>query len=193
MINPFEIVAHVMEGFRTEPSDPPDTRTTPDGARAVGILRAPDCPQPGVDSWATVQASDFETAYTTPDGRPVRVEFVAAVDARLDRFGDAVAASAFEIDPRNEIRPGTVYRNAVAGAYPGASTPHLFSGSPFGWDGEFAQFDDDDVHVTWLQLVPITDSEAQLVAEQGADALEDAFMRAQPDLYSIERAGVPLS
>lgn len=192
MINPYEIVARVLAGFEAEPGEPPTKRTTADEARAVGILHVQDSPARGVDSWATVEASAFETPFRTPDDRAVRIEFVAAVDARLERFGDAVAACAFEIDPANDVKPGTVYRNAVSNLYPSATTTHLFSVSPFVWGADFQQYDDDDVHVTWLQLVPITAEEADLVSERGAGALEDAFMRAQPDLFSIDRASVPL-
>lgn len=190
VIDPYEIVARVLAGFEAEPGEPPTKRTTVDEARAVGILHVSDSPARGVDSWATVEASAFETPFRTSDNRPVRVEFVAAVDGRLDRFGDAVAACAFEISPANDIKPGTVYRDAVSRAYPDATTPHLFSVPPFVWGAEFATYDDDDVHVTWLQLVPITGDEAELVAAQGAGALEDAFMRAQPDLFAIDRASV---
>lgn len=49
---------------------------------------------------------------------------------------------------------------------------------------------DDDAHITWLQLVPITEAEARFVAERGADALVDLFMETQPDLFSIARASV---
>lgn len=192
MINPYEIVARVLAGFEAEPGEPPTKRTTADGSRAVGVLRVPECPARGVDSWATVEASRFETPFRTPDGRAVRVEFVAAIDARHDRFGDALAASAFEIDPANDVKPGTVYRDAVARAYPETTTPHLYSVPPFIWGSQIASYDDDEVHVTWLQLVPITDAEAQVVAEQGSAALEAAFDRAQPDLFAIDRASVPL-
>lgn len=192
MINSYEVVARVLAGFQAEPGDAPTKRTTADGARAVGILKVEDCPARGVVSWATVEASAFETPFRTPDGRAVRVEFVAAVDGALDRFGDAVASCVFEIDPANDVKPGTVYRDAVSNRYPSTTTPHLFSVSPFVWDAEFSQYDDDDVHVTWLQLVPITAEEADLVSERGARALEDAFQRAQPDLFAIDRASVPL-
>ena len=190
MIDPREIVARTLDGFEATPADPPGTRTSAEGGRGVGMLHVPDCPAGGLSSWATVQASDFETPLSTRDGRPVRVEFVAAADAGLDQFGDAVAACAFAIDPGHDIRPGTVYRNALAHRYPSATTPHLFSVIPFVWDSRFASYDDDDVHVTWLQVVPITEPEAQLVAERGASALEDAFDRAQPDLFTIDRASV---
>lgn len=190
MINSYEIVARVLAGFEAEPAEPPTKRTTADGSRAVGILHVPASPGRGVDSWATVEASAFETPFRTPDGRAVRVEFVAAIDARLDRFGDAVAACAFAIDPANDIKPGTVYRNAVSRIYAEATTPHLFSVSPFVWGSDFAAYDDDEVHVTWLQLVPITEAEAELVAERGAGALEAAFAQAQPDLFAIDRPGV---
>lgn len=190
MINSYEVVARVLAGFQAEPGEAPTKRTTADGERAVGILKVDDCPARGVVSWATVDASAFETPFRTPDDRAVRVEFVAAVDGALDRFGDAVASCAFEIDPTIDVKPGTVYRDAVSNRYPDATTPHLFSVSPFVWSAAFQPYDDDDVRVTWLQLVPITADEAELVAAQGARALEDAFMRAQPDLFAIGRDSV---
>ncbi len=183
-----EILARVEDAFGTAEHPPPMTRTTADGSRAVGMLRVDDCPDPGITSWATLEASAFETPLHLRDGRDLRVEFVAAVDARLDLFGNAVAACAFAIGPENAVRPGTVYRGAVSRQYPEASTPHLFSTTPFAWKGEFAPYDDDAVHVTWLQVVPITDAEADLVAAEGARALEVVFEREQPDLYSINRA-----
>lgn len=192
MIDSQRIIARVLAGFAAEPDEHPTTRTTPDGEHRVGMLLIPDCPDPGLSSWATLEASAFPTPFRTPDQRPVRLEFVAAVDNRLDRFGDAVAACAFAIGPENDVRPGTVYRDAVSRFYPSASTPHLMSVAPFVWDGEIASYDDDDAHVTWLQLVPLTDREAQFVAERGSSALEDVFVREQPDLFTIERTDVQL-
>lgn len=193
MIDSHEIIARVLAGFAAEPDERPTTRTMPDGERRVGMLLIPDCPDPGLSSWATLEASAFSTPFRTPDKRPVRLEFVAAVDDRLDRFGDAVAACAFAIGPENDVKPGTVYRNAVSRLYPSASTPHLMSVAPFVWDSEIAAYDDEDAHVTWLQLVPVTDQESRFVAERGAGALEDVFVREQPDLFTIDRADVPLS
>lgn len=190
MIGSHEIIARVLAGFAAEPHERPSTRTSPDGAHRVGMLLIPDCPDTGLSSWATLGASAFPTPFRTPDERSVRVEFVAAADARLDRFGDAVAACAFAIDPAHDVKPGTVYRDAVSRVYPSAATPHLFSVAPFIWEADIAPYDDDEAHVTWLQLVPITDDEAQFVTERGADALEDAFLRQQPDLFTIDRADV---
>lgn len=192
MIDSQGIIARVLAGFAAEPDEHPTMRTTPDGERRIGMLLIPDCPAQGLSSWATLEASAFPTPFRTPDQRSVRVEFVAAVDDRLDRFGDAVAASAFAIGPENDVKPGTVYRDAVSRLYPSASTPHLMSVAPFVWDGEIASYDDEDSHVTWLQLVPITDREARLVAKRGASALEAAFAREQPDLFTIDRADVQL-
>lgn len=192
MIDSHEVIARVLAGFAAEPHERPTTRTTPDGARRIGMLRIPDCPDTGLSSWATVEASAFETPFRTPDKRPVRLEFVAALDDRLDRFGDAVAACAFAIGPENDVKPGTVYRDAVSRLYPTASTPHLMSVAPFVWNAEIAPYNDEDAHVTWLQLVPVTKREADFVAERGAGALEDVFVREQPDLFTVDRPDVNL-
>lgn len=192
MIGPGDVLERVSRAFDARPSDVPESFSTPDGSRSVAVVPFGDCPARGLTSWATVGASEFETPYSTPEGRAIRVEFVAAVDGKLVRFGEAVASCAFEVSPQTKVQPGTVYRDAVGRVYSPVSTPHLFSVSPFVWDAGVESYSDDDVYVTWLQLVPITDAEAEFAKTHGAEALEDAFMRGQPDLYSVTRESVPL-
>ena len=191
MIDSYDVVARVADGLGIASVPPPMTRATQDGAKKVGLVEVPDCPATGVTTWATVAASFFLSGYRTPDGRPLGVEFVAGIDSRWSSMGDAVAACAFQIGVPNDVRPGTVYRSAVGNRYPQATTPHLMSVPPFLWNA-FASYSDPDVHVTWLQLVPVTEDEAAYCLAHGFDALGDAFDREQPDLFSIERPGVRL-
>lgn len=178
-------------GVSSLPSATTRVDATPGSSRAVGMIELPDQPDMGVTTWATVEASRFASGYRTNDGRPIGVEFIAAVDAGLTLFGDAVAAAAFQVGPPNDVRPGTVYRNAVKDRYPEASTPHLMSVPPFLW-AEFIPYSDEDVYVTWLQLIPVSEAEAEFCLSRGFGALDEAFERAQPDLFSIDRLSVEL-
>lgn len=191
MIDSYEVVARVAAGLGVASVPTPMTRTTVDRAKKIGMIEVPDCPQSGVTSWATVAASFFPSGYRTPDDRPISVEFVAGVDSRWRFIGDAVAACAFEVGEPNDVRPGTVYRNAIGDRHAEATTPHLMSVPPFLWN-RFESYSDDDVYVTWLQLVPVTEDEAAYCLAHGFDALDEVFMREQPDLFSIERQGVRL-
>lgn len=189
MIQPYLLLDHIAESFGTDQFTQPMTRQSPDEQRALGITEALDWPTPGVSSWATLSASEFATPYHTQDGTPVRVEFVAAVDARWEFMGDALAACAFAISESHDVRPGTVYRDAVGSRIPQATTPHLLSVSPFMWR-DFPPLVAENLHVTWMQLVPITDAEAKYCSDHGFAALEDLFDQAQPDVFSIERQSV---
>lgn len=192
MIDSYEVVSRVAAGFGVASTPTPMTRATEDGAKSIGMVEVPDCPEPGVTSWATVAASFFPSGYRTSGDLPIGVEFVAGIDSRWALIGDAVAACAFQIGEPNEVRPGTVYRSAISNRYPQATTPHLMSVPPFLWN-PFEPFIDDDVYVTWLQLVPVTEEEAEFCLKHGFGALDDAFEREQPDLYSIERQSVSLN
>lgn len=191
MIDSYQVVATVAAGLGLATVPTPMTRATADGAKKIGMIEVPDSPQAGVTTWATVAASFFPSGYRTPDDRPISVEFVAGIDSRWRFIGDAVAACAFEVGPPNDVRPGTVYRNAIGDRHPQATTPHLMSVPPFLWNS-FASYSDDDVYVTWLQLVPVTEEEAAYCLAHGFDALDELFGREQPDLFSIERESVRL-
>ena len=191
MIDSYDVVGRIAAALELPSVPTPMTRATADGARKVGMVEVPGSPVRGVTTWATVAASFFPTGLRTRDGRPLGVELVAGIDSRWTSIGDAVAACAFQIGEPNQVRPGTVYRGAIGNQYPDATTPHLMSVPPFLWQ-PFESFSGDDIHVTWLQLVPITDEEADYCLAHGFDALGDVFDREQPDLYSIERPSVRL-
>lgn len=191
MIDSYDVVSHVAAALGVSSVPAPGTRVSADGAKKVGMVEVPDSPDRGLTTWATVAASNFASGYRTPDGRPLGVELVAGIDSRWTFMGDAVAACAFQIGEPNQVRPGTVYRDAIGNRFAQAATPHLMSIPPFLW-GPFESYSDPDIHVTWLQLVPITEDEAAYCLAHGFDALDAVFMKEQPDVHSIERPSVCL-
>ncbi|MGF3053101.1 suppressor of fused domain protein [Microbacterium sp. YY-03] len=192
MIDQFEVLDRILTAVGAEPTEPPMKYSTRDESRSVGILAVPDCPQRGITTWATIGASTFETPVRRQDDLPIRVEFVAAVDARLENFAVSVSACAFALGADVRVGPGTIYRDVVSPIHPATTTPHLFSVPPFVWANEFESIEGDDAYITWLQLVPITDDEAAFAAERGSDALGEVFMKTQPDFFSFERVSALL-
>lgn len=158
MIDQFEVLDRILTAVGAEPTEPPMKYSTRDESRSVGILAVPDCPQRGITTWATIGASTFETPVRRQDDLPIRVEFVAAVDARLENFAVSVSACAFALGADVRVGPGTIYRDVVSPIHPATTTPHLFSVPPFVWANEFESIEGDDAYITWLQLVPITAS-----------------------------------
>lgn len=158
MIDQFEVLDRILTAVGAEPTEPPMEYSTRDESRSVGILAVPDCPQRGLTTWATIGASTFETPVRRQDDLPIQVEFVAAVDARLENFAASVSACAFALGADVRVGPGTIYRDVVSPIHPATTTPHLFSVPPFVWANEFESIEGDDAYITWLQLVPITAS-----------------------------------
>lgn len=57
-------------------------------------------------------------------------------------------------------------------------------------EGVFAPLEDDEMVVTFLQAVPISEAEYQHVVDNGAGSLEDLFVEAQIDVYDLDRPSV---
>ena len=185
MIDSYEITARIRDAFGVA-IPRPALRATHDGRRRVGVTHLPDWPDEGVTSWATVGACAFPTPDRTDEGLPICVEFVACVESRYDCVGDALATAAFEIGRPHDARPGTVYSDAIGVYAPHATTPHLLAVTPFLWH-DFESYEDADMQVNWVQLVPITDAEARYCLDYGFEALEDHFLGTQPNLFTLDR------
>ena len=181
-----QILNRVAEAWGNPNFTLPMTRQDPESGSAVGITEAENCPAEGLSSWATISASEFVTGYTTSSGKQIRVEFVIAIDGRWEFIGNSLAGCAFLLGAPNSVGPGTIYRGAVSKQYGATTTPHLMAVTPFCWR-DFEPLVTEDAFVTWLQLVPVTEAEANYCLNNGYAALDELFDREQPDLFSIDR------
>lgn len=189
MIEPYQLLDRISAAFGAPEFTRPMERRDAESERAVGVTEALSCPAEGLSSWATLSASEFETGYTSASGQQIRVEFVAAIDERWEFIGSSIAGCAFLLGAPNTVGPGTVYRNAISNQHSATTTPHLMSVTPFCWN-DFEPLVTDQVYITWLQLVPVTEAEAQYCLDHGYGALDELFAQTQPDLFSIERGSV---
>lgn len=158
-----------------------------DGKASLFLASGMDCPIAGVTSYATVGLSNCAMEY---DGREVRVELVGACASTIPGFSNVIASCAIE-----RIKNGTpiTYGSSIAGILDqynlSDSMRHLTFVAPFLWDGFVAgAFEDITVH--WLQAIPISDGELQLLKSEGVDRLERLFEQAQIDVFDINRATV---
>lgn len=189
VVDDWELFEVVEEAFRGSELGAPVTHVSAEDNWGFGVSQAVDCPFEGLSSWATIGASAFDTGVTTADGRPLRVEFVVAVDGRFNFLASSLAGCVGQLGGVNAVGPGVVYRGAISHYYPDATTPHLLSLYPWSW-GSFPSIDKAEVYVSWLQLVPVTDQEMQMVMLGGVDSFEELLLREQPDLYSLDRPSV---
>lgn len=176
------IARHVMTLFDGMPKSRPFTRD----ARELAVLSVADAPDEEVVSYST--AGLCEVALDT-GGFDTRIELCGAMPDDVAHWPEILAAAAFELAAAaSPVRPGVVVRDVVARFHPKTTVPHLYLSIPFIWnDGEFPECRVDDTRINWLQCFPVSDDEARLAGELGADGFESRLDEADIDTYDLRR------
>ncbi|WP_137724030.1 suppressor of fused domain protein [Prescottella subtropica] len=157
----------------------------------VAVAVGDGCPGPGYASYATLDTARFPTNVTTDDGRPIRTELITVGRADYRTMSDILARCAFHVAAGSlHVTPNTVVPNAVHDADPGRSTRHVLLVVPFIWADLEILVEHDDAVDTWLQAVPITDTELQFASRYGTDELFTRLETAGADVSNIDRPSV---
>ncbi|MGW5384165.1 suppressor of fused domain protein [Nocardia sp. NPDC003963] len=154
----------------------------------IAVLSSDDRPAPGLISLCTVGLSDHPIP-----GRarpPLGVEILAV--SPLPVFAAVLSTAAFCVVNSGWLaEPGRVFPGIVGAHVPDTTVPHLMFVDPFLWeDSDFASRTLTGKTVAWVQGVPISDAEMEYVRARGADALEELFVSAQPDVFDPRRPSV---
>lgn len=124
------------------------------------------------------------------DNKPLRVEFVAVAQKEYELFPNILSTCCFHIiNSHYACYPGVVYPNVIKLFYPEFNMKHLMLTNPYTWDSEFT-LDMGDCIVTWLEALPISDSEYEYIREHGSDAFEDYLEQQEVDLLDLNRPSV---
>lgn len=159
-----------------------DRKKEIDVMRCDGVLSADEA----VFSTLGLHAFDFGL---TSNGKELRVELVCAGRGAGDRFGNLIASTAFELMDAGRCGYGMLVPG-VAAAYLGeGSLRHVLLLSPALWDG-YRPLVSDEMMVSWLYALPITDSEAAYVAKYGSDAFERLLEETQVEVGNPLRQSV---
>lgn len=156
----------------------------------VEILSAVGSPEPGLTSFGTIGMSAFDSGKVTPTG-PLRVELVGAVQDRWTAMANGLATCAFNVGTgQYSIKPEAVYP-AVFGMYqPEVTTPHALFWDPDLWVERFGVIEEGNLTVTWLMVIPITDSELEFIREHDVSTFMGEMERLRPDTYDMSREGI---
>jgi len=159
------------------------------GTVRVGIIHAPNSPEEGLTTYATVNLNEAPNRFGDTD---LRAELIAVVESGHDGFANAIGTVAANcIEDGLPIAPGVVHRNALAN-YPGLAPqlPHMLMTYPMDYGEEFAEIPTSEGPVYGLQALPISQAEAQFLEEHGFEALEQAFMDAELNYFDLRRASI---
>lgn len=137
----------------------------------VDVLNAPDRPGPGSMAFGTIGMSRHDLGLSV-GGTSVRLELAGSMTALVPEFGQALATAALQVvSGEYEMQPGAVFPDVLGGLRDDVFVPHLLFVPVFLW--ELPNLEVDGVLVTWLQAVPITQTEYEFAREHGSsDALQ---------------------
>ena len=66
---------------------------------------------------------------------------------------------------------------------------HILFVKPFSWDTDF-YLEMDDCIVTWLEILPISDSELNFIIENGCESFEEILEESKVDILDLNRPSV---
>lgn len=163
----------------------------------VAIIECRNSPTKGVTSFATVGISDHplyqgRKIYRPSDGNAVRCEFVCACRSSKNmKIANAIATAAFcVINSSWFCCPGVIFPDVLAMYHVSKTMRHFYFMSPFLWQDRLPTLEYGKIQIAWLQAIPISQSERELVDECGAAALESLFEERQIDVYDLNRKSV---
>jgi antitoxin YqcF len=157
----------------------------------ISILEFANHPVSEVVSYSTLGLSDhMQTA--DKSNKPVGVEVVAVCRSDYTVFPSIMSTIAFYlINSRYPIYPGTIYEGVIS-LYAEIKTQmkHILFVYPTAWKTKFKTLDLDEVKVTWMMAIPISDAENQYAKENGFNALGNLLEKNEIDVYDLCRKSV---
>lgn len=157
---------------------------------SVDILSCADRPCEGVTSYSTIGLSEHSIGFTS-DKLPLRVEIVGACASEVQSYSNVLANCALRIITlNNKCYPGAIFKNAIDISNIKREMEHILFVTPFVWDKSFTIINFPDKNVTWLNAVPISQTELEYAEDEGIEALEELFERHQIDIFNLNRQSV---
>jgi hypothetical protein len=141
-----------------------------DESHYVDLLACSDGASDGLTSYSTVTLHACENRL---DDQDIRVELAGVVASSAERFPNLLATAAFNVMKGGWLAaPGVVFPGLLADYDLSQSLPHVMWVEPQTWPqlGTVEVPDGPGVH--WLQAIPISERERQLLTSQGFFELE---------------------
>lgn len=157
---------------------------------SVDILSCTDRPCEGVTSYSTIGLSEHSIGYKAA-GLPLCIEIVGACASDIENYPNVLADCALRIITFNiKCHPGSIIKNAIDLSNIKSEMKHILLTTPFVWEKSPETIDFPDKKVTWLNAVPISQTELEYSEDEGTEALEELFEKHQIDIFNLSRKSV---
>lgn len=155
------------------------------------VLEAPDRPQSGVTSYATVGLSAHPLVRDGVEF-PTRTEILGACGSAFPQFDNVLASIAFcVINSKWFCAPGVIFPGVLDLFTVSLTMSDIYFAYPFLWGDEaFKSRKVDGLTVAWLQAIPVSKEETEFATRRGPKALEELFSSKDIDVYNLNRPSV---
>lgn len=151
----------------------------------IGINRPCD----EITTYSTIGLSNYEIGLKSKN-KEIRIEFIGGCKSVYKKFGNVLSSCAFNIiNDQFSCKPGTIYHNIISEYYEETSMKHVLFTDPLLWDS-LGYIDTENIHITWLMLIPISDKEFEFVRNNSVEELEKLFEKNEIDIFDLNRDSV---
>ena len=119
---------------------------------------------------------------------PVTGQEIASGDVN-SQLKSMLSSIVFTIMDTKQCYPGMIIRDIVAHYMNDSDIRHVMLTDNLLWD-DIEDVELEDMRVTWLMMVPITESEYEYAMEHGPKILEERFFEEEIDLADLYRKPV---
>ncbi len=159
-----------------------------DESHAIDILSCVDQPFEGLISYSTVGLHESPNVL---DGTDIRVELAGVAPVGEESFANLLATAAFNVMKDGWLAaPGVVYPELVTEYELSSTLDHIMFTEPYVWEELGPVTVADGLEVHWLLVLPISESERQLLHDQGYDALDQALETGEANYADLNRPPV---
>lgn len=158
---------------------------TEDRSKSIDIMTSRDTQFTDVYVHSTIGLSEIDINKSL-SGKRVGVELIAVGDKGKETICNILASVAFEIMDEHHCYFGKIFSDAISKYDNGLAMKHAILLSPVFWN-QYKQMSSEDMIVSWLLLVPVSDTEKEYVEKYGVDAFEELLAKQDVDITDISR------
>ena len=162
--------------------------STIDKSLSIDITYCKDAPQEGFVSCSTIGLYDVDCGWTLKEKR-LRAEIMATSDDVDGPIGNILSIVAFAVMDTRKCYPGMVLEDIIADYVSDSDMRHVMLTTNLLWD-EIEDIKLDDIHITWLMVLPISQSEYEYAQKHDCKQLEEIFFEKDIDVTNLHRESV---
>jgi len=165
-----------------------------DNKNMIYILDCKDPLDNNIKFYSTICVSDAFNEIEMKDNsfKDIRVEILMMGNNSTDKWGNILSTTGFYITKNSwSAEPGTIFKNILNEYVPDVHLPHILFTRPFPWGEKLSEpmiLESKNVH--FLLAIPVSDTEANFLDQNGYSALEKLFLNSDADIHDINRPSV---